>query len=157
MVISFSFSASCFSRDCFSFIHHTASCACVLMAHVGLLVVVALLWGTTNPLMKKGGRGIEQTRAGNRLSQLFMEIKFLAFKWSYTIPFLINQCGSILYHYVLSTTELSLAVPVANWLTLLVTILTGHLLGERIKDTRTYIGIFLVVCGICMCVWDRSK
>ena len=127
------------------------------MAHVLLLVVVALLWGITNPLMKKGGRGIEQTRAGNRLTQLIAELKFLAFRWSYTLPFLVNQSGSVLYHYVLSSTELSVAVPVANWLTLLVTIITGHLLGERIKDSRTYIGIILVVCGICMCVWDKSK
>jgi len=127
------------------------------MAHPSLLVVVALLWGTTNPLMKRGGQGIENTRAKNRLSQLFMELKFLALKWSYTVPFLINQCGSILYHYVLASTELSLAVPVANWLTLLVTLITGHLLGERIQNKTTFIGIFLVVCGICMCVWDRSK
>ena len=107
--------------------------------------------------MKRGGQGIENTRAKNRLSQLFMELKFLALKWSYTVPFLINQCGSILYHYVLASTELSLAVPVANWLTLLVTLITGHLLGERIQKKTTFIGIFLVVCGICMCVWDRSK
>ena len=127
------------------------------MAHVFLLVVVAFLWGITNPLMKKGGRGIEQTRAGNRFTQLIVEMMFLAQKWSYTIPFLVNQFGSVLYHYVLSSTELSVAVPVANWLTLLVTIITGHLLGERIKDSRTYIGIILVVCGICMCVWDKSK
>jgi len=127
------------------------------MAHPSLLVVVALLWGTTNPLMKRGGQGIENTRATNRLSQLFMELKFLALKWSYTVPFLINQSGSILYHYILASTELSLAVPVANWLTLLFTLITGHLLGEHIQNKTTFIGIFLVVCGICMCVWDRSK
>ena len=107
--------------------------------------------------MKRGGQGIENTRANNRLSQLFLELKFLALKWSYTVPFLINQSGSVLYHYVLASTELSLTVPVANWLTLLVTLITGHLLGEQIQNKTTFIGIFLVVCGICMCVWDRSN
>ena len=52
------------------------------------------------------------------------------FYFQYMGPFLINQCGSVLYYLTLQTTDLSLSVPVANSLTFLVTAITGRFLGE---------------------------
>lgn len=39
--------------------------------------LVALLWGLTNPLMKKGAVGLEEVKASNGLSKFFAEIVFL--------------------------------------------------------------------------------
>lgn len=47
------------------------------------------------------------------------------------IPFLVNQCGSLLYVATLQTADLSLAVPVTNSLTFVVTAMAGWVLGEE--------------------------
>uniref|UniRef100_A0A3B3BVL9 Transmembrane protein 234 n=1 Tax=Oryzias melastigma TaxID=30732 RepID=A0A3B3BVL9_ORYME len=141
------------------------------------LVVVSVLWGCTNPFLKRGTEGLEKVTQPNRVSQILAEIKFLfmnfkvcfininsfAFKvnaWlisfsvscQYLVPFLINQAGSVFYYYTLSTTDLSLAVPVTNSLTLLCTLLTGKLLGEELGGKNAVLGMILTVTGVSLCI-----
>lgn len=47
------------------------------------------------------------------------------------VPFIINQSGSILYFLTLSKTDISLAIPVTNSLTFMITAMTGSILGEE--------------------------
>ncbi|XP_047248908.1 transmembrane protein 234 [Girardinichthys multiradiatus] len=124
----------------------------VTVVEVLSLVLVSLLWGCTNPFLKKGSEGIENVTESNRVSQLLAEIKFLLLNMKYLVPFLLNQSGSLVYFYTLSTTDLSLAVPVANSLTFLCTLLTGKLLGEEIGGKRAVVGMFLTMAGITLCV-----
>ena len=113
---------------------------CVLArvaAELLALLLVSVLWGCTNPLLKRATQGIEHVTKTNRLSQLFAEVKFLflnvrvnlkmlsstilsqflssfliylitapdlVFLSQYLIPFLLNQCGSLVYYYTLSST-----------------------------------------------------
>lgn len=42
------------------------------------LCLVAILWGLTNPFMKKGARGLENVEASSAYGQLIKEIVFLA-------------------------------------------------------------------------------
>lgn len=116
------------------------------------LLLVAVLWGCTNPFLKKGTEGIENVSQTSRASQLLAEVKFLFLNLKYLIPFLLNQSGSLVYYYTLSTTELSLAVPVANSLTFLCTLLTGKLLGEEFGGKQALAGMFLTMVGITLCV-----
>lgn len=116
------------------------------------LVLVSTLWGCTNPLLKKGTRGIETVTQSSRVAQLLAEFKFLLLNLSYMVPFLLNQSGSLIYYYTLSTTELSLAVPVTNSLTFLCTLITGKLLGEEFGGKRAVAGMFLTMTGITLCV-----
>uniref|UniRef100_A0A3P9Q5B6 Transmembrane protein 234 n=1 Tax=Poecilia reticulata TaxID=8081 RepID=A0A3P9Q5B6_POERE len=125
---------------------------CVFEAEVLSLVLVSLLWGCTNPFLKKGSEGIENVTETNRVFQLLAEIKFLLLNIKYLVPFLINQSGSLVYFYTLSTTDLSLAVPVANSLTFLCTLLTGKLLGEEFGGKRAVVGMFLTMTGVTLCV-----
>ncbi|XP_033209785.1 transmembrane protein 234 homolog [Belonocnema kinseyi] len=122
-----------------------------------LLVLVAIFWGATNPFMKKGAVGIEEVKAKSGFMQLLQEIKFLFTNYKYMGPFLINQCGSVLYYFTLQTTDLSLAVPVANSLTFLCTAITGKILGESKIHKNTYIGIFLILCGTTLCCFDKMN
>ncbi|XP_027857494.1 transmembrane protein 234 [Xiphophorus couchianus] len=124
----------------------------VTVAEVLSLVLVSLLWGCTNPFLKKGSEGIEKVTETNRVFQLLAEIKFLLLNIKYLVPFLINQSGSLVYFYTLSTTDLSLAVPVANSLTFLCTLLTGKLLGEEFGGKRAVVGMFLTMTGVTLCV-----
>lgn len=116
------------------------------------LLLVSALWGCTNPLLKRGTRGIETVTQPGRVAQLLAEFKFLLLNLSYVVPFLLNQSGSLIYYYTLSTTELSLAVPVTNTLTFLCTLITGKLLGEEFGGKRAVAGMFLTMTGVTLCV-----
>ncbi|XP_076841821.1 transmembrane protein 234 [Brachyhypopomus gauderio] len=116
------------------------------------LIVVAALWGATNPLLKKGSEGLEQVRKGNKVSQFLAEVKFLILNIKYLLPFLLNQSGSVMFYLTLATTELSLAVPVVNSLSFLFTMLAGKLLGEDFGGKRAVLGMLLTMVGVTMCV-----
>ncbi|XP_020775199.1 LOW QUALITY PROTEIN: transmembrane protein 234 [Boleophthalmus pectinirostris] len=124
------------------------------------LVLVSVLWGCTNPLLKRGTQGIETVARSSRVAQLLAELKFLLLNLSYIVPFLLNQSGSLVYYYTLSTTELSVAVPVTNSLTFLCTLITGKALGEEFGGKYAVAGMFLTMAGITLCVMssmDPSK
>lgn len=116
------------------------------------LLLVSALWGCTNPFLKRGTEGIENVTKTSRVSQLLAEAKFLFLNIRYLVPFLLNQSGSLVYYYTLSTTELSFAVPVANSLTFVCTLLTGKLLGEEFGGKQAVVGMFLTMAGITLCV-----
>ncbi|XP_036927103.1 transmembrane protein 234 isoform X6 [Acanthopagrus latus] len=69
------------------------------------LLLVSVLWGCTNPLLKRGTEGIEHVTETSRVSQILAELKFLFLNLKYLVPFLLNQSGSLVYYYTLSTTE----------------------------------------------------
>lgn len=116
------------------------------------LLLVSVLWGCTNPFLKRGTEGIENVTKTNKVAQLLAELRFLFLNIKYLVPFLLNQSGSVVYYYTLSTTELSFAVPVANSLTLLCTLLTGKFLGEEIGGKQAVVGMFLTMAGITLCI-----
>lgn len=49
----------------------------VSTVEVCCFVVVAVLWGATNPFLKKGTEGIERVKKGNIILQFLAEVKFL--------------------------------------------------------------------------------
>lgn len=116
------------------------------------LLLVSVLWGCTNPFLKRSTEGIDSVTRSSRVSQLLAELRFLFLNLNYLVPFLLNQSGSVVYYYTLSTTELSLAVPVTNSLTFLCTLLTGKLLGEEFGGKWAVAAMFLTVTGITLCV-----
>ncbi|XP_015204198.2 transmembrane protein 234 [Lepisosteus oculatus] len=126
--------------------------AMVSLAEVLCLCVVSVLWGGTNPFLKKGTEGIERVKECNIVRQVVAEIKFLFLNVQYLVPFLLNQSGSVVYYCTLATTDLSLAVPVTNSLTFLFTLLTGRFLGEELGGKRAVFGMFLTMIGVTLCV-----
>ncbi|XP_071964361.1 transmembrane protein 234-like isoform X2 [Antedon mediterranea] len=120
------------------------------------LTFVAVLWGGTNPFIKKGGAGIEKISERTAVRQFLAELKFLFLNWKYLVPFLLNQSGSILYYLTLATMDLSIAVPITNSLTFIFTLISGKLLGENVGGKETYIGMLLVLSGVALCMSDRT-
>ncbi|GFG38263.1 hypothetical protein Cfor_01902 [Coptotermes formosanus] len=86
------------------------------------LIAVGILWGATNPFIKKGSAGVENVKAAHSSLQLLCE---------YMLPFILNQFGSVLYFITLGTSDLTLAVPVANSLTFVATAVCGWAVGEE--------------------------
>ncbi|NXJ84959.1 TM234 protein, partial [Trogon melanurus] len=68
------------------------------------------------------------------------------------VPFLLNQSGSLLFYLTLASTDLSVAVPLCNSLALIVTLVTGKILGEDIGGKRAVAGMLLTVLGVTLCV-----
>ncbi|XP_048860743.1 transmembrane protein 234 isoform X1 [Brienomyrus brachyistius] len=129
----------------------------VSLTEVLSLLLVALLWGATNPFLKKGAEGIEDVRGGRMVFQLIAEVKFLFINIRYLVPFLLNQSGSLVYYLTLATTDLSLAVPVTNSLTFLFTLLAGKLLGEEVGGKGALLGMFLTMLGVTLCVTSSIR
>ncbi|KFP86374.1 Transmembrane protein 234, partial [Apaloderma vittatum] len=68
------------------------------------------------------------------------------------VPFLLNQSGSLLFYLTLASTDLSVAVPLCNSLALIVTLVTGKILGEDIGGKRAVAERRLPVLGVPLCV-----
>lgn len=118
-------------------------------------VVVGILWGATNPLIKRGSDGIDAIKANTKHLRMIDEILFLITRWQYVVPFLANQSGSLLYVYALQNSELSIAVPIANSCTFLFTALMAILLGEQIPNVKSFIGIIMIAVGVAICIASK--
>ncbi|XP_039589501.1 transmembrane protein 234 [Passer montanus] len=70
----------------------------------------------------------------------------------YLVPVLLNQAGSLLFYLTLASTDLSLAVPLCNSLALVVTLVTGKILGEDIGGKRAVAGMLLTMLGVSLCL-----
>lgn len=68
------------------------------------------------------------------------------------LPLLINLSGSSVYYYMLGNADLTLAVPVTNSLSFVMTLAAGFMLGESDLAKLDYLGIALVVFGVVLCV-----
>ncbi|XP_077788025.1 transmembrane protein 234 isoform X2 [Podarcis muralis] len=119
---------------------------------VAALVLVAVLWGGTNPFLKRGTEGLERVKRESRTLQLLAEIKFLCLNYKYVVPFVLNQCGSFVYYLTLGSTDLTLAVPLCNSLALMFTLATGKVLGEDIGGARAALGMLLTALGVALCI-----
>lgn len=98
--------------------------------------------------MKQGTSGVEKIHSDSAIKQFCYEIKYLILNWRYSLPFVINQSGSVLYFWTLSTASLSIAVPLTNALTLVVATLVGKALGEKTGGLYLYLGIVLILIGV---------
>ncbi|KAL5021226.1 hypothetical protein ScPMuIL_000381 [Solemya velum] len=120
------------------------------------LVVVAALWGGTNPLIKRGSKGVENIKRSGAIPQFLAELTFLGLNWKYMLPFLVNQSGSVVYYITLASADLSLAVPITNSLTFIFTIVSGKVLGEKVT-WETCLGTVLVAIGVLLCVVSKIQ
>ncbi|XP_056412910.1 transmembrane protein 234 [Hyla sarda] len=116
------------------------------------LMLVAILWGVTNPFLRRGAEGVERVKVEGRVRRLLYEAKFLISNYRYVVPFLLNQSGSVIFYLTLASTDLSLAVPVCNSLALVFTMVTGKMLGEHIGGKGAVLGLLLTILGISICV-----
>uniref|UniRef100_A0A9L0SP17 Transmembrane protein 234 n=1 Tax=Equus caballus TaxID=9796 RepID=A0A9L0SP17_HORSE len=122
------------------------------LGQVLALVLVAALWGGTQPLLKRASSGLQQVHERTWARQLLQEMKTLFLNTEYLMPFFLNQCGSLLYYLTLASTDLTLAVPISNSLAIVFTLIVGKVLGEDIGGKRAFAGIVLTVAGITLCI-----
>ncbi|KAK9498593.1 hypothetical protein O3M35_003190 [Rhynocoris fuscipes] len=116
------------------------------------LLFVGMIWGVTNPFVRRGSSGMSKVKKNNSFTQLIADTIFLVFNWKFMIPFLISQIGSVVYFLTLQKSDLTIAVPFTNSLAFLFTAITGWMLGEEKLDSSTLLGLILIMAGIvCYC------
>ena len=57
------------------------------------LVAVALLWGATNPFLKRGGEGIEKIKKDGMIRQFLSEVFFLGSNWKVCFLSIYQYCN----------------------------------------------------------------
>jgi drug/metabolite transporter (DMT)-like permease len=107
------------------------------------LLAAAVLWGATDSLMKQ----LAAPASGSSLSATLGSILACP---AYLACLAANQLGSLLYYCSLSALPLSLAAPVANTAKVLVSVATGHLLGEPAISGRKAAGLLLLLVGVLL-------
>eukprot|EP01039_Chlorochromonas_danica_P002902 gene2902-3168_t len=131
-------------------------------------LLVSLLWGCSNPFIKhaqvitsqrqaaahKGGedeadKGHTRNFFQTLLSGLrtFQDLRVL-------IPFLVNQTGSLVFFFLLSSEPVSIASPVCNSLTFVVTAVTSYAVFNEVVryPVLLIVGTMLIVCGTYFCL-----
>lgn len=124
------------------------------------LVLVGAFWGFTNPMLRKGALEEHPCTSDDKESSLlsFLIVTLSKFRrirvW---LPYVLNQCGSLLYYWLLASSDLSMAVPVCNALSLVFSCITSYALGERAdQPIRALVGSALVMIGVAICMSSQE-
>ncbi|CAH1738182.1 unnamed protein product [Aphis gossypii] len=116
------------------------------------LFIVGVLWGSTNPFLKAATNKVKRNKTFNIISEIVDHVT----NWQYLIPFIINQCGSLLFYFTLKYSDISLAVPITNGVSLVSTSIVGTLIGEEKPKFRTMVGILFLLFGIFCLIIDKK-
>ncbi|XP_044755915.1 transmembrane protein 234 homolog [Coccinella septempunctata] len=126
------------------------------MFEIGALVTVALLWGCTNPILKRNSTKIVEIKSTSKIQKFYLEVKYLFTNLDYMIPFIVNQLGSVIYFIALQNIDISLALPVSNSLTFVFTAIMGWILGEDLPKRNVSLGILLIFIGTALCSYAKQ-
>jgi drug/metabolite transporter (DMT)-like permease len=118
-------------------------------------LVAALLWGLTNPFLKKFASGFaERPEGGGVLG----EVKFLLQRPKYLMTQGLNLCGSAVFFWGLREGDVSTASIMANSLSFAITLLTSSLvLKEEPMPPRAWLGALLILGGVSVCMYAKSQ
>ncbi|GAB4823770.1 hypothetical protein N2152v2_010816 [Parachlorella kessleri] len=123
------------------------------MLGAALPVVVGLLWGTTNPLIRRGtlqaaSRPVTRLTGLPTTDQLLHHLATPAF----LLPQAVNLVGSALFAWSLGFGRVSVAAPVANGVSLAANAAVDWLLlGDRLQLGSAVPGLLLVLLGVTLC------
>jgi drug/metabolite transporter (DMT)-like permease len=111
-----------------------------------LLLLAALLWGVTNPFLKRFSAGLAQQ------SSWFNDLMFLLRRPKYLFIQLLNLSGSVAFFAGLRDSDVSTGSIVCNSLAFVITVVMSLVIHEgfRLKPL-TYIGMALVMFGTALC------
>lgn len=117
------------------------------LTSVVLIVLSAVLWGSTDACMKYFTPAADNKKLSSTWVSLFVALLSTP---SYLICLLVNQLGSLVYYYTLAIAPLSLVNPVVNTGKVLVNVLVGRALGEGKFSLKKLLGLSLLLTGIVL-------
>lgn len=114
-------------------------------------VLVGLIWGSTNPFVKRGSLKVEQHQLQRRSSRIAGLLSWL--EPSLLIPWLLNQSGSVLFTVLLANAaDISRAVPIANAVSIAANAVADLALREQYNVKLLFGGVLLVAAGVLLCM-----
>jgi uncharacterized membrane protein len=120
--------------------------------------VVSFLWGGTNPFLKDASTKVQKELEKVQNKRWYTEQLTLLSRIDYLLPLILNLCGSSAFYYFLKDSDLSIAVPVSNTLTFMMTTLVGKLVfDEPVKLQSALIGTILITVGTALCSQNSMK
>jgi hypothetical protein len=120
---------------------------------------VSAVWGVTNPLLKAGNEStVAVSPSGRgRAWDAARQVAATLANWRFSVPFAVNQAGSVLNVALLGSVDMSMAVPIINALTFVWTAVASAALGETGALTpRTAAGAALILAGVAVCVHAKA-
>ncbi|EPS61244.1 hypothetical protein M569_13556, partial [Genlisea aurea] len=115
------------------------------------MVVVGLIWGATNALMRRGtiawDRASKSSASETKASRIRKWMGPLLI-WQYSLPLIVNLSASAAFFAVLREAPISTAVPVTNASTFAATAVFGILLGEKTRSGMALLGTLLILLGV---------
>ena len=143
---------------------------------VASMLVVGAFWGCTNPWIRRGALETARSKSmpatepkhssrddnetthssAHPLPPWFSSLASVVRKFQdyrVWLPYALNQAGSGVYYFLLSSSDLTMAVPICNGLALVFSCITSRMLGERVdKPGRAILGAALVMLGTGLCL-----
>ena len=139
------------------------------------MLLVGAFWGCTNPWIRRGAletalsKSMPATEPNHNsrdndnthssalpLPSWFSSLASVVQKFQdyrVWLPYALNQAGSGVYYFLLSSSDLTMAVPICNGLALVFSCITSRMLGERVdKPERAILGAALVMLGTGLCI-----
>ncbi len=111
-------------------------------------LLVASLWGITNPYLKKAATTSTSTN-GSQEPTVLETVFSLLMDHKKLVPFIFNQCGSLMFYYLLASEPVMIAAPLCNALTFAFTAIAAYCLGERPNSPGLmFLGVICVLAGI---------
>ena len=124
------------------------------------LILVGMLWGCTNPMMRKGfvdskaKRNVDEPPSSAGGSTIRAKLAVLV-DFRVWLPYAINQLGSLLYYKTLGDSAMTMSVPVCNATSVAFSTLTSVLLGEKVDQPgRAALGVSSVMIGVAICMTE---
>lgn len=133
-------------------------------------LLVGVAWGLTTPFIRRAARNhhppphplleradVRASPVKSRVYGAFFAVLDLLRNPRYAVPLVINLTGSVWFFLLIGQAELSLTVPIVNTLAFLFTVLGDWWVEKKVIDTHTWIGMFLSLAGIALCVHSKSR
>ncbi|KAL1860224.1 hypothetical protein Plec18167_004341 [Paecilomyces lecythidis] len=111
------------------------------------------------------GTGTGATPSTTTTRTSWLKTKLVTLVWTvvnllrtpaYAIPLVVNLTGSIWFFLLVGKHELSLTVPITNSMAFLFTVLGEWYVERKVIERETWIGMFLVLGGIALCVTSKG-
>lgn len=119
------------------------------------ILLAAILWGATNPFIKKYTQGFS---SAEKEPGVMGEVMFLLRRPKYLVAQGLNIAGSVAFFMALRTADVSVAAVTTNALAFVFTVLVSVLvLKEGSIKPRTWVGLILVMVGTSICIFAKES
>ncbi|EEH41057.1 hypothetical protein PAAG_03343 [Paracoccidioides lutzii Pb01] len=149
-----------------------------LLNYILSFLLVGVAWGFTTPFIRRAAvdfNARNQRRASPQqggtedvsgsscswlkrsLLPLLQTVVDLLRTPGYSVPLLLNVTGSVWFFLLVGKHELSLTVPITNSIAFLFTVLGEWYVEGKVISKSTWLGMFMVLGGIALCVHSKTR